>query len=289
MLVSIIIPTYNRADKLNRCLKSLEQQTCKNFEVIICDDGSTDHTRDVVELYKGKLDLIYNYDTNFGGPAKPRNKGLQSAKGQFIAFLDSDDWWYPSKLEVSLRYLKDFDIVYHDLDKYVTDEIKKGIEHARPVKEDVFKDLLINGNALNNSSVVIRKSIVEKVGYFSEDINLIAVEDADYWIRVAKVTAKFKYIPQALGAYWLGNNISFSEKQVGRKTYLLNRYLDQLSQAERQQARKMFAFAAARTYHTLSLFSKAVVNYKAGLALDRITIKIRCLLGIIACKLKIVF
>jgi glycosyltransferase involved in cell wall biosynthesis len=100
--VSVIIPTYNQSKDLNRCLLSLVDQTFKNFEVIICDDGSYDDTKQIVRQFHSKLEIKYLYNANFGGPAHPRNCGIKAAKGEYIAFLDSDDWWCNNKLEFSI-------------------------------------------------------------------------------------------------------------------------------------------------------------------------------------------
>mgnify|MGYP006433388111 FL=1 len=114
--VSVVIPTYNRAKDLPRCFESLIAQDFQDFEVLICDDGSTDDTSAVVETYSHHLDIHYSYGDNFGGPARPRNRGITLARAPYIAFLDSDDWWKPEKLRLSLDALNaGADIVYHDL------------------------------------------------------------------------------------------------------------------------------------------------------------------------------
>ena len=90
--VSIIIPTYNRANLLPRAINSVLNQTFKDFELIIVDDGSTDNTRKVVKEFEEKDSRIkYIWQENFGGPAKPTNTGLKISKGKYIAFLDSDN------------------------------------------------------------------------------------------------------------------------------------------------------------------------------------------------------
>lgn len=285
--VSIIIPTYNRGNQLRICLKSLQKQTFQNFEVIVCDDGSTDNTSEVIDEFKNLFSLTYIQDENFGGPARPRNNGLKIAKGELIAFLDSDDWWYPNKLEVSLEFLSDSDIVYHDLDIYKTLEKSEGVAKSRILRENVSKDLIINGNGITNSSVVIRKDIIDIVGEITEDKNLIAVEDCDYWIRVGKVTDRFKYINQSLGAYWVGDNISYSVKQIGREMNLLNKYLPDLSLKERDVAISLHNFTAARMYHYLSLFSEARTSYSIAMKTRDTSRKMKSILGYVMCCFKI--
>jgi len=285
--VSVIIPTYNRAIKLKHCLESLVSQTFIDFEVIVCDDGSTDDTKGIIQEFSTKLNLIYDYDANFGGPAKPRNRGLKLAKGQFIAFLDSDDWWYPNKLEVCLEHLKGYDLVYHKLEKYSDPKKSSGEMNTRALNKDVFKDLVINGNQILNSSVVLRKSIVDKVGFISEDKILIAAEDYDYWIRISKITNKFKFIPQNLGAYWIGGNISASEGTIYTENYLLKKYVSNLTVEEQLLAKRLLAFRAARIYHTLKMFENAKTNYYTSFSIKHIGIKIKSIVGIITSALKI--
>lgn len=285
--VSVIIPTYNRAEDLDRCLKSLQGQTYKNFEVLVCDDGSTDNTKEIVEKYDPLLVIQYIKDENFGGPARPRNSGIKKAKGNAIAFLDSDDWWYPNKLEVSLKYLEKYDLVYHNLDKYYSVNKLNGKVYGRELYGDISKNLLIKGNGIPNSSVVIRKEIVEEIGFISEDKNLIAVEDSDYWLRATFVTSKFKFIDQSLGAYWIGANISVSEKQIVREKSLFDKYRHLLSEQEVLMAQITRSLSTARIYHKLGMFKEARSEYFISLKNEKISIRLKSLIGIISCLLNV--
>ncbi|HKK53946.1 MAG TPA: glycosyltransferase family A protein [Patescibacteria group bacterium] len=104
--ISVIIPTYNRANFLPRAIKSVLNQTFKDFELIIVDDGSTDNTKEVINNYLKNDDRIkYIYQQNSGGPPKPKNTGIKIAKGEYIAFLDSDDEWFKDKLKKTNRTL----------------------------------------------------------------------------------------------------------------------------------------------------------------------------------------
>ena len=136
VLISVIIPTYNRKTYLLRAIKSVLEQTYSNFEILVMDDGSTDGTVDVI---KGINDsrLVYDWSVNWGGPAQPRNRGLKKANGEFIAFLDSDDWWSETKLEESLLNIKqsEADLVYHDL--YIVKDKKNITHNDRTRGEDI--------------------------------------------------------------------------------------------------------------------------------------------------------
>lgn len=285
--VSVIIPTYNRGNQLRICLKSLQKQSFKNFETIVCDDGSTDNTFEIIKEFKDLPGLKYIRENNFGGPARPRNNGLKEAKGENIAFLDSDDWWYPNKLEVSLNYLSDYDLIYHDLDIYTNEKVSNGVAKGRILKGDIVKDLILNGNGIINSSVVIRKSIVDLVGEITEDKKLIAVEDYDYWIRVARTTNRFKYINKSLGGYRVGENISYSTKQIDKSKALLKKYIHELTPEEQRTAISFQQFNASRLYHSLALYPQAKASYLKSMHTNNLQRKVKSLLGYVMCVLKI--
>jgi len=260
--VSVIIPTYNRAEALRRCLDSLIGQTFKSFEVIVCDDGSTDETKGVVEEYIGLLDLTYDYAENFGGPARPRNRGLQLAIGEYIAFLDSDDWWVPQKLEESVRYLdKGEDLIYHDLfyvDKLHQTSFKKKVK-TRPLRTPLFDDLIQNGNVITNSSVVVRQELLQKVGGFSEDKDFIAMEDYEAWLRISGVTDKFKRIPEPLGYYWAGGgNISNPERMLMNITAFEKKYKGALNGLGIDRVPYWMNYAAGKAHTSLQAYDEAM-------------------------------
>ena len=102
--VSIVIPTYNRSSLLPRSLDSVLAQSGFDFELIVVDDGSTDNTRELIENYPH--DIVYLHQPN-KGPAAARNRGIMAANNPLIAFLDSDDWFAPDKLEVQLAAMED--------------------------------------------------------------------------------------------------------------------------------------------------------------------------------------
>jgi glycosyltransferase involved in cell wall biosynthesis len=216
-LVSVIIPTYNRADLLNRAIKSVLNQTYTNYEIIIIDNHSTDHTKEIISKYNVKFIEI----NNSGIIAKSRNLGIKNSSGEYIAFLDSDDWWNCRKLEKSILYLEEgADLVYHDMliikPKSIFNFIQK--IKSRNLVSNVYLDLLQNGNPIANSSVVINKKIIEEVSYISEDPRLLAAEDFDLYIRISRVTDKFKRISKNLGYYWIESNSE--SKPIRSITYI---------------------------------------------------------------------
>jgi len=206
-LVSIVIPTYNRAPDLKRALKSVIEQTWQDWECLIVDNNSTDNTDEIIQEFNDTRIKLFKIKNN-GIIAASRNKAIQEARGEYIAFLDSDDWWMPNKLEVSLEYLDNgADVVYHGLwcmHKMNQSALRKRQVGSRSVTAPVYHDLICNGNALANSSVVLRRELLNRAGQLSEDPELVAAEDYECWLRVAKLTDKFMKIPKVLGYYWTG-------------------------------------------------------------------------------------
>lgn len=261
--VSIVIPTYNRASDLNRALRSVLNQTYSCWEALIIDNHSSDYTDDVVRGFNDsrmKLFKIYNN----GVIAASRNLGINHARGDYVAFLDSDDWWMPQKLEKSLKYLdQGADVVYHDL--LLVTKTKQRIfwrkTDARNLKSPVFKDLLINGNTLSNSSVVISRDILKKINGFSEDPNLIAAEDYDGWLRAARVTEKFKKIPQTLGYYWAGGgNISNPDRMLRTLGAIEERYANAILDLNAHQDIYWLSYTRGKAYYRLGSYERAKQN-----------------------------
>jgi glycosyltransferase involved in cell wall biosynthesis len=249
--ISVIIPTYNRVDDLRRCLNSLVTQTIDDFEVLVCDDGSTDNTSEVIKDYDSLLDITYDYEENFGGPARPRNRGIKLARAQYIAFLDSDDWWTPHKLELSFAVLSaGAEMVYHDL--YLAQSHDQAVFNERIVstepKHPMFSRLLSTGISIPNSSVVVRRELLTQIGGQTEKRELISVEDYDTWIRLSRLTERFVRIPECLGYYWIGggNISSASPIQCARIIALYEQYIGELKDADHRRALGFLAYRVGR-------------------------------------------
>ena len=261
LLFTVVIPTYNHAHLIKRCLDSVVNQSVDNWEAIVVNNYSQDNTIEVVESYNdSRIRLINNL--NNGIIAVSRNKGIDEARGEWICFLDSDDWWSSDKLESCLLYLTDFDILYHDLYMYNSNGSMWGRKvHGRKLSGNITRDLIVNGNCIPNSSVIVRKEYIQKINGFSENKELIAVEDSDCWLRLAEQTTRFKYLPQCLGYYWIGNNVSVSIKQIEREQELLGQHILKLNEEDQFLARKNAIYKQARIYHKLGMYQNAREEY----------------------------
>ena len=181
MRVSVIIPSYNRCQTLKRALRSVFAQTLQPDEVLVIDDGSTDETP--IMMQSDYPAVKYSYQPN-RGVSMARNLGIAQSKGEWLAFLDSDDEWLPNKLEQQLDLLK----IHQDMAVCHTDEIwiRNG-KRVNSMKKHTKKGGWIFQHclplcAMSPSSIIIHRSIFDLVGPFDE--NLPACEDYDLWLRI---------------------------------------------------------------------------------------------------------
>jgi glycosyltransferase involved in cell wall biosynthesis len=198
-LVSVIIPAYNRASTIIRAIDSVLNQTYKIFEIIIVDDGSLDNTKQLVESIKDKRMVYIKHPRNEGGAAA-RNTGIKVAKGQYIAFLDSDDEWLPEKIEKQLNLFRKLDnsfgVVYTGF--YVIKKNKIIKEFTPRKKMYVLNDLLMSNCIGTLSSVMVRVEYLNIIRGFDETFK--SCQDWDLYIRLSKL-CKFDFITGCLVKY----------------------------------------------------------------------------------------
>lgn len=184
--VSIILPTYNRALTLPRAIDSVLNQTCKNLELIIVDDGSTDNTKKIVKEYQQKdKRVIFLENKKNLGAAKSRNKGIKISSGKYVAFQDSDDEWMPTKLSVELDIFsrhKDVGLVFSNAKKTKRIPIKNKTEETMLSGESLTNKLLLNN--FIDIHVLIKKDCLIQSGFFDE--YLPRFQDWELWIRLSK-------------------------------------------------------------------------------------------------------
>lgn len=237
-IVSIIMPSYNHGHFLKRSINSVISQSFSNWELIIIDNHSNDDTDQIISSFKEPRIRVYKIH-NDGVVAKSRNFGIKVARGIYIAFLDSDDWWTSLKLEISIRYLNNGnDFVYHDLFlvKNLANINSKKLSFRR-LKAPIFDSLLTSGNAIINSSVVLKSELLQNAGILDENVQMVASEDFDLWIRVSLLTNKFKKIPSTLGFYWYGGaNLSKNKDLSIAGDIILKKYSRFLLPKKNKQA-----------------------------------------------------
>ena len=184
VLISVIIPTYNKSQYLKEAIESVLNQTYKNIEIIIVDDGSTDNTEKIARSFQGTR-IIYFFQKN-KGPAGARDSGIKKAQGEYVAFLDSDDLWLPEKLERQIEFMeRNSEIGLLGTGCYEVDSGGKMIGKKNfPTENNILQKILIKYNPFIQSSVTIKKEILDKVEGYDE--NFSESEDYDLWLRIAK-------------------------------------------------------------------------------------------------------
>ena len=221
--ISVIIPTFNRGKLIANSIKSVLNQTIKNLEIIIVDDGSTDNTKEVIDKFQDRRIKYIKLDKNQGA-SNARNIGIKAAKGRYISFQDSDDIFYPNKLEIQLNNIinkkSDLDfckinVLYNSTYNYL---VPSSIREKRFESGDFFTELISNGNFISTQSILVKKSFMKE---FLFDQNMPRLQDYDVILRmVPKV--KISYTKEVLVDLHIQNNsLTLSPVKLKNAIYLL--------------------------------------------------------------------
>lgn len=237
-LVSVIMPAYNSAEFIGEAITSVLKQTYDRWELIIIDDASVDDTVKVAgEFIRSdlRIRLISNKINNGAGAA--RNKGIEAARGSFIAFLDADDLWLPEKLEIQLKYLVENDLEMTFSSYYLISEgggeLKKMVE-ALPV---LNYEKLLRSNYVGNLTGIYN---VDKIGKVYAPL-LRKRQDWALWLKILSRTGKTRSIPQPLAKYRIRSN-SLSQNKAALIRYNFRIYREFLGFSYSRSCRYMIMF-----------------------------------------------
>ena len=287
-IISIVIPTFNNAKFIVKALKSIINQSYENWEAIVVDNNSADNTFKIVSNFNDTR-IKYLKIENHGIIAKSRNLGIKVAKGEWIAFLDSDDWWTEDKLKICLDSINEsVDFIYHDLE-VVYEKSKflfkrknfKGRQLKKPILNDLLKGGIYKGNAIGNSSVMVRKKILVKIGGISENKDLVASEDYNTWLRIAEITDRFKYLNKRLG-YYLIHDTSSQKKNLSipHRQAVID-YMKYFNDKEKLNLEVKLNYMSANFNTSKNYFTKAKKEFFFVFKNGNINFKIRSFLKII--------
>lgn len=197
-LVSVIVPTYNSARYVTAAVDSILDQSFKDFEVLVIDDGSTDDTRTVLARYGSPVRYIHQSNR---GVSIARNRGIAESTGKYIAFLDADDTWFPAKLERQLDALTQtpgYRLCYTGF-RFVDDQMRSLRDHRPRQFDDALEGLLFHGNIVSSiCTVLVERALFDQVGGFDPELSQCA--DWDMWVRLARTT-RFLVIEDLLVTY----------------------------------------------------------------------------------------
>ncbi len=266
--VSIITAAYNSAAFIKTAIDSVVNQTYQDFELIVVDDGSKDETRKMVECYSkdAKIKIRYIYQEN-GGPSKARNCAFKEAQGDYIAILDADDSWMPTRLEEGVNVLdSNPDIGFVHANIIGVDESGQAIKSFKRENQylsgRIFVHLFLRKADIASPTVLFRKSVCDSVGVFDENLTRLGSEDRDLWLRIAQ---KFEvhYIDQAL-AYYRIRSQSMSHDYTNMlkgRLYIIDKYTPQGT--GNQRLRKQALAKIYRDMGDIFLFEKRFTQANA--------------------------
>lgn len=283
-LVSVVMPTYNHAQYIGRAIQSVLDQTYKNWELIVIDNHSTDNT---VELLAGFSDsrITYLKIHNNGVIALSRNVGIREAKGEWIAFLDSDDWWSSDKLNICCSNIRsNVDLLYHDLiiekEDQTSSESKMLIE-SRQLKSPVLLDLLVSGNLLANSAVIVRKRLLEQVGLIDENPLMIACEDYNTWLKIAEISEGFLYVNQKLGTYMLHKKGMSNRNMMPPLRCAVSKFTHFYSKKEKRFFDCITAYESGKYSHEHNDYCNAIMNFYFCIKNASLTLRVKSTIRLI--------
>jgi glycosyltransferase involved in cell wall biosynthesis len=229
----VVIATYNYGRYLAGAIDSVLTQTYQDYEIIVVDDGSYDHTREVIKPFLADRRIEYCVTDHVGQP-RAKNAGIRLARGPLIAILDADDIWLPSKLERQVALFDaDAQLGVAYTRRLLIDEEGRHLPYTQPPlhRGDVL-DAIFRDNFICHSSVLVRSEVFDRVGLFDESIPMAI--DYDLWLRVA-LHFRFDYVDEPLVKYRTGHaNLSQREEErLGIARQIMRRFLDEYGGRER--------------------------------------------------------
>lgn len=264
MLVSIVTPSYNSADTIGRAIESVLNQTYNDIEHIIIDDGSSDHTAEVVNEYESDRLRLIQFDQNKGANAA-RNEGIRAANGDLISFLDADDMLHAKYIE---QVVKEFSKHSSDCAGVATSYTWIGTDDDKLMNytpdRHLDKDVFIRGNPIGSfSATTFRRIIFDEVGYLDKD--LTAAQDYDFYLRVVDAGYMISGLNTVLVTKYDQNDNISSDIEKKRRAFnqLISKHGDLLSSKRLATQHNMLGLLCAETgeIDTANQEFRAAISY----------------------------
>ncbi|NVN92407.1 MAG: glycosyltransferase [Desulfuromonadales bacterium] len=256
-IASVVIPTYNGSKFLTQTIESVLNQSYKDFEIIVVDDGSTE---DIEQLLKPYGEYLRYLRIENSGPAAARNTGIRLSNGEFVALLDHDDIWAPENLRVKVELLHknpECAMVY----SYPTliDAIGNVIPQESPSafpSGSVFEDFLISNRIITFSCTLIRKSIFDSVGLLDDRREITCCDDYDMWLRIADVSTIVFSTDQSVCYRIHGDNlINNHDMSLNSHMSVYNKILKESKTASKMPIKKLSRIAREHIYEKLRQYA----------------------------------
>ena len=196
-LVSVVVPTYNYRHYVGEAIESVLAQSHQPLEILVVDDGSTDGTQEELRRFNGRIRYLHQPNR---GLSAARNTGILAAAGEFIALLDADDLWAPTKIEKQMALMDspEVGVVFCALNRIDVRSGAEEVKHCLPDSRGDLRRMLLHRNCMTASTVLVRRACFEKAGLFDESLR--SAEDWDMWIRISR-HFHFDYVPEPLITY----------------------------------------------------------------------------------------
>lgn len=239
-IVSVIIPTHNRNGFLQSAIESVLNQTFQSFEIIVVDDASSEDVQGIVQGFHDRRVKYIRHEIN-KGEAGARNTGLIHSNGEYIAFLDDDDMWFPEKLALQMNVLENSPANVGGIySGFIAINGAKQTSYARiPTRKgNIYQDLLVKNTIGTPSTVLIKRACIETAGLFDE--NIFYGVDHDFYLRIAK-HFHFEYIAKPLVQYNIHENCLTNNPEIRAKGLeaMSHKYSEEVGNLKRLRQRQI--------------------------------------------------
>ena len=269
MKVSVVIPTFNRINLLERAVNSVIRQTKNAFEIIVIDDGSDDNSSEMVKQKFGSVILVRQ--ENYGVSAA-RNRGIEISKGDWIALLDSDDEWKPNKLEKQINALsEDPDCFFcHTNETWIRNGVRVNQGKRHKKYGGYIFDKCLDICRISPSSTLFKKNILEHVGWF--DTQLPVCEDYDLWLRI---TADYKilFVDEPLIIKYGGHTDQLSQSVEGIELFRIKSLENLLANTELSPQKRNLAITMI--IKKLNIYLNGLIKRKKQTEAEQVKEKIK--------------
>ena len=220
-LVSVIIPLYNREKTIQRSIDSVLNQTYTNIEVLVVDDASSDNSVQMLDKYEKDDRVKVFFQPQNRGANAARNRGIKEARGEYVAFQDSDDVWLPDKLEKQIRYMEseNFHVSFCAFERHYGEAVQIVPNISEQLNSENIREKLKRRNIVGTPTLVIHKSVIPEVGVFDEEMPRL--QDYEYVIRIAKKFDICIVHEPLVMEYELDDSISRNQKSLHQAYALL--------------------------------------------------------------------
>jgi teichuronic acid biosynthesis glycosyltransferase TuaG len=252
--VSAIIPAYNAETFLARAIRSVEAQSFRDFEIVVIDDGSTDGTADVAQGFSSVRYVLGSH----GGEAAARNRGLEEARSELVAFVDADDEWLPEKLARQVAFMDKLGSSFSYTDSYLVHDGRR-VRYsllARPRRGEILEPLIddwLDQAFLIPTEVMASRALLTSVGGFEAGLPTPGHVDYGLWLKLALRGSRFDYLDEPLALYYRGHQSVASDAVEMVKRYRVALQYFSTTYDFPEEAQGQIARALARSNTTLAV------------------------------------